>query len=157
MLAPLRNFGRPLFDGIEARPYVEWQSAFDASAPHGWHCYWKSCELPALTDESIDLLAEHASRIKSPRSYIIMFHMGEAVARVPEAATAYSQRSAMHNVNIDAVWLPVEDDRVELEPAWARATYEALAPHQLGVYVNFLGDEGESACAPPMARRSIGS
>jgi FAD/FMN-containing dehydrogenase len=142
-LATLRGFGRPLFDGIAARPYIELQSALDASAPHGWHSYWKSCELPALTDETIGLLVEHASRIESPRSYIIMFHMGGAVARVPEEATAYSQRAAAHNVNIDAVWLPVEQDRAEREPAWARAMYEALAPHELGVYVNFLGDEGE--------------
>lgn len=141
-IAPLRRFGRPLFDGIAARPYVELQSAFDAGAPHGWHSYWKSCELPALTDETIDLLTEHAHRIESPRSYIIMFHMGGAVARVPEEGTAYSQRAAVHNVNIDAVWLPVEEERAEREPAWARAAYEALAPHQLGVYVNFLGDEG---------------
>jgi FAD/FMN-containing dehydrogenase len=142
-LTQLRGFGRPLFDGVAPRPYVELQSAFDASAPHGWHCYWKSCELPALADETIDLLADHAHRIDSPRSYIIMFHMGGAVARVPEEATAYSHRAAVHNVNIDAVWLPAERDRAEREAAWATATYEDLAPRQLGVYVNFLGDEGE--------------
>jgi FAD/FMN-containing dehydrogenase len=142
-IAPLRRFGRPLFDGIAARPYVELQSAFDAGAPHGWHSYWKSCELPALTDQTIDLLTEHANRIESPRSYIIMFHMGGAVARVAEEATAYSQRAAVHNVNIDAVWLPAEEHRAEREPSWARTAYEALAPHQLGVYVNFLGDEGQ--------------
>jgi FAD/FMN-containing dehydrogenase len=141
-LAPLRNFERPLFDGVAVRPYLELQSAFDAGAPHGWHSYWKSCELPSLTDEMIDLLAEHAHRIESPRSYIIMFHLGGAVARISEDATAYSHRSAVHNVNIDAVWLPAEEDRAERERAWARAAYEALAPHELGVYVNFLGDEG---------------
>ena len=84
VIAPLRRFGRLLFDGITARPYVELQSAFDAGAPHGWHCYWKSCELPALTDQTIDLLTEQAHRIESPRSYIIMFHRGGAVARVHE-------------------------------------------------------------------------
>jgi hypothetical protein len=142
-MEPLRRFGRPLFDGIAVRPYVELQSAFDASAPHGWHAYWKSCELPALTDQTIDLLSEHAHRIESPRSYIIMFHMGGAVARVAEEATAYSQRAAVHNVNIDAVWLPAEEDRADRERTWARGAYEALAPHELGVYVNFLGEEGE--------------
>jgi FAD/FMN-containing dehydrogenase len=142
-IAPLQRFGRPLFDGVAARPYVELQSAFDAGAPHGWHCYWKSCELPSLTDQTIDALSEHASRIESPRSYIIMFHLGGAVARVPEDATAYSQRTAVHSVNVDAVWLPAEEMRATREPAWARATYEALAPHELGVYVNFLGDEGQ--------------
>jgi FAD/FMN-containing dehydrogenase len=141
-IAPLRCFGRPLFDGIAPRPYVDLQSTFDAGAPHGWHSYWKSCELPELTGQTIDLLIEHAHRIESPRSYIIMFHMGGAVARVPEEATAYSQRAAVHNVNIDAVWLPAEEHRAEREPSWARTAYEALAPHQLGVYVNFLGDEG---------------
>jgi FAD/FMN-containing dehydrogenase len=142
-IAPLRRFGRQLFDGIAARPYIELQAAFDAGAPHGWHCYWKSCELPALTDQTIDLLSEHASRIESPRSYVIMFHLGGAVARVPEDATAYSQRTAVHSVNIDAVWLPAEDDRAKREPSWAKAAYDALAPHELGVYVNFLGDEGQ--------------
>jgi FAD/FMN-containing dehydrogenase len=142
-IAPLRGFGRPLFDGIASRPYVELQSSLDAGAPHGWHSYWKSCELPALTDETIDLLAEHAGRIESPRSYIIMFHLGGAVSRVPEDAMAYSHREAVHNVNIDAVWLPTEEERAEREPRWARTAYGALAPHELGVYVNFLGDEGE--------------
>jgi hypothetical protein len=142
-IAPLRGFGQPLFDGIAARPYVDLQSALDAGAPHGWHSYWKSCELPALRDETIDLLAEHGRRIESPRSYIIMFHLGGAVSRVPEEATAYSQRAAVHNVNIDAVWLPAEEERAVREPLWARTAYEALAPHELGVYVNFLGDEGQ--------------
>jgi hypothetical protein len=72
-----------------------------------------------------------------------MFHMGGAVARAPEDTSAYSQRAAVHNVNIDAVWLPAEQHHAEREPAWARATYDALAPYQLGVYVNFLGDEGQ--------------
>lgn len=142
-IAPLRRFGSPLFDGIAVRPYVELQSSFDAGAPHGWHSYWKSCELPALTDETIGLLTEHAHRIESPRSYIIMFHMGGAVGRMPEESTAYSQRAAVHNVNIDAVWLPVEAERAERELSWARMAYEALSPHQQGVYVNFLGDEGQ--------------
>jgi FAD/FMN-containing dehydrogenase len=142
-IAPLRSFGRPLFDGVAARPYVELQSAFDAGAPHGWHCYWKSCELPALTDQTINLLTTHAHRIESPRSYIIMFHLGGAVSSVPEGATAYSQRAAVHSANIDAVWLPAEQDRAEREPSWARAAYESLAPHELGVYVNFLGEEGD--------------
>jgi hypothetical protein len=72
-----------------------------------------------------------------------MFHLGGAVSRVPEDATAYSQRAAVHSVNIDAVWLPAEKELAEREPSWARAAYQALAPHELGVYVNFLGDEGE--------------
>ena len=65
----------------------------------------------------------------------------EAVARVPEDATAYAHRDAVHNININGVWLPGEPvgDR---ETAWARDLFAALEPYQHGVYVNFLGDEG---------------
>jgi hypothetical protein len=107
------------------------------------HRYWKSVELPPLTGDAIDTMVEHASAQTSPRSYCIVFQLGGALARVDEGATAFSQRSAAHNVNINAVW--TEDDP---EPgrhiAWARDYFDALQPHAGGrVYVNFLGDEGQ--------------
>jgi hypothetical protein len=42
IIRPLRAFGSPLVEAIEARPYTELQSMFDATVPHGWHYYWKS-------------------------------------------------------------------------------------------------------------------
>ena len=53
------------------------------AVPHGWHYYWKSWEVPPLTDATIDTLVEQAGRITSPRSYIIVFQLGGGVARVP--------------------------------------------------------------------------
>lgn len=114
----------------------------DATVPHGWHYYWKSCEIGELEDETIDLIAEHSMRIRSPRSYTVIFQLGGAIARVPEEATAYAHREAAHNVNINGVWLP-EEPRREEEVAWTRAFFRALEPYQAGVYVNFLGEEGE--------------
>jgi FAD binding domain-containing protein len=94
VLAPLRGCGRPLVDAIGPRPYVELQELFNPTVPHGWHYYWKSCELPPLQDGAIDTLVEHAARIASPRSYVIVFQLGGAVARVGEHDTAYGQRDA---------------------------------------------------------------
>jgi FAD/FMN-containing dehydrogenase len=73
-----------------------------------------------------------------------MFHLGGAVARVPRDATAYAGRAAAHNIIVDAVWLPDEDDTVGVaEAAWARTFVDALRPHHTGVYMNFLdADEG---------------
>jgi FAD binding domain/Berberine and berberine like len=143
-LAPLRDFGRPLVDAIGPRPYVELQQLFNPAVPHGWHYYWKSCELPPLTDGAIDTLVEHAARIASPRSYVIVFQLGGAVARVGEHETAYGQRDAAHNVNINAVWLgddPARDEHVR----WTRECFAALEPFSTGrAYVNFLGDEGQA-------------
>jgi FAD/FMN-containing dehydrogenase len=115
---------------------------FDPLVPHGWHRYWKSVELPPLTDGAIDTLVEHASAFTSPRSYCIVFQLGGALARVGEGETAFSQRDAAHNVNINAVWTE-EDPNAERHIAWARDFFDAIQPHAGGrVYVNFLGEEG---------------
>jgi FAD/FMN-containing dehydrogenase len=143
-LAPLRAFGRPLVDAVAPRPYVELQQLFNPAVPHGWHYYWKSCELPPLSDGAIDTLVEHAARIVSPRSYIIVFQLGGAIARVGEHDTAYGQRDAAHNVNINAVCLDGDPAREE-HADWTRDCFAALEPFSTGrAYVNFLGDEGQA-------------
>jgi FAD/FMN-containing dehydrogenase len=142
IVRPLKQFGRPIVDLLQPKPYTALQSMFDPLVPHGWHRYWKSVELPPLTDDAIDTLVEHASAFTSPKSYCIVFQLGGALARVGEDETAYSQRDAAHNVNINAVW--TEDDvEGERHVAWAREFFSAMQPHAVGrVYLNFLGDEG---------------
>jgi hypothetical protein len=141
LLAPLRHYGRPLADAITPRPYTELQRLFDPSVPHGWHYHWRSWELPQLTDAAIDTLVEQATRITSPRSYTIIFQLGGAVARGGD--TAFSQRAAAHDVNINAVWLEGDQD-ADRHVQWVRDGYAALEPHTHGrAYVNFLEDEGQ--------------
>jgi FAD/FMN-containing dehydrogenase len=110
--------------------------------PHGWHYYWKSVELPPLTDEAIDTLVEHASTLTSPKSYCIVFQLGGALSRVGEDETSFAQREAAHNVNINAVWTE-DDPDAERHIGWARDFFDAMQPHaRERVYLNFLGDEG---------------
>ena len=59
VVCPLKQFGRPIVDLLEPKPYTALQSMFDPFVPHGWHRYWKSVELPPLTDDAIDTLVEH--------------------------------------------------------------------------------------------------
>jgi FAD/FMN-containing dehydrogenase len=142
VLRPLRTFGSPLLDAIGARPYTALQSMFDPTVPHGWHYYWKSAELPPLSDRAIDTLVEHAARQTSPRSYCITFQLGGKLSRVEEEETAFSQRDAAHNVNINGVWTE-DDDEPERHIEWTRRFHAALEPFAYDrVYVNFLGDEG---------------
>jgi FAD/FMN-containing dehydrogenase len=141
---PLRRLGTPIVDALAPRPYRELQGLFDVGVPHGWHYHWKSWELPPLTDAAIDVIVDQAARIVSPRSYVIVFHLGGAVARVGEHETAYPQRDAAHNVNVNAAWLP-DDPEPERHVAWARDCHAALEPFAAGrVYVNFLADEGQA-------------
>jgi FAD/FMN-containing dehydrogenase len=142
----LRAFGTPLVDLVGPMSYVHHQSALDDTVPHGWHYYWKATNLTGVSDDVIDIVAEHAFRATSPRSYAAMFHMGGAVARVAPDATAYSGRDVDHNIIVDAAWLPDQDDTAgAADTAWARAFLAALRPHRDGVYVNFLDtDDGTS-------------
>jgi FAD/FMN-containing dehydrogenase len=142
VVRPLKQFGRPIVDLLEPKPYTALQSTFDPLVPHGWHRYWKSVELPPLTDDAIDTLVEHSSAPTSPKSYTIVFQLGGALARVGEDETAFSQRDAAHNVNINAVWTE-EDPDAERHIAWARDFFDAMQSHAGGrVYLNFLGEEG---------------
>ena len=125
---------------------------FDPLVPHGWHRYWKSVELPPLTDGAIDTLIDHTSRITSPRSYTIILQLGGALGRVPEDATAFGQRDATHNVVINAVWIE-GDPEGDRHIAWARDFFDAMQPHARDrVYVDFLGDEG-----PDRVRQAYGT
>jgi FAD/FMN-containing dehydrogenase len=142
----LRQFGTPLVDLVGPTRYVDHQSSIDDTVPHGRHYYWKATDLTGMSDEVIDIVAEHAYGATSPRSYAAIFHMGGAVARAPRDATAYPSRDAEHNIIIDAGWLPDQDNTVRAsETAWAREFLAALQPHRAGVYVNFLDSDDDTS------------
>ena len=145
-VSELRRFGTPLLDLVEPKPYVAHQSAIDETVPHGWHYYWKATSLTGLSDAVISVVADRAYTASSPRSYAVMFHMGGAVARVAEHATAYAGRAVAHNMVIEGVWLPEESGvHAAAETAWARGFFDALEPHRTGVYVNFLDSDDDDS------------
>jgi FAD/FMN-containing dehydrogenase len=142
----LRRFGTPLVDLLAPTPYAAFQSALNDTVPHGWHYYWKATNLAGLTDDVIAVIADHAYRAGSPRSYAAMFHMGGAVARVPHDATAYAGRDVAYTMSIDGVWLPEESgEHAAAATAWARGFLHALQPHRAGVYVNFLDADDDTS------------
>lgn len=143
VLQPLRKHGSPLIDLVASKPYTAHQGSTDATVLHGWQYYWKSTDLPKLSDDIIDIMIEHAFSAKSPRSYSVLFHQDGAVRRVPSDTTAYAGRDASHNININGVWRDGED-YAEADTAWARKFFEALKPFREGVYVNFLDADDDS-------------
>ena len=140
VLKDLRRFGDPLADVVMPKPFNAHQSMLDAVQPPGRNYYWKSEDLPELTDGTIDVIVEHCNAITSPHTIVPIFQLGGAVADVDENATAYSHRRAAYALNCNASW---EDGEPMAHVQWARDFSEALQPHSMGVYVNFMGDEGE--------------
>jgi len=141
VLKPLREFGSPVLDLCAPKPYLEHQAMLDPSFPHGRWYYMRACDVAELTDEVIDITVEHALRIKSPLTAFPIWQMGGAVGRVPDDATAFTSRGAGHTFNLTSVTEGPEG--FDEERQWTRDFWSALAPHHMGVYVNFLMEEGE--------------
>jgi len=140
VLRPLRSFGSPVLDLCEPKPYVDHQSMFDPSYPHGWWYYMRACDVGGLSDAVIDTTVEHAQRIRSPRTAFPIWQRGGAAARVDDDATAFHGRDAGFTFNITAATDSEEGFAEERE--WVRDFWSALQPHHTSVYVNFLMEEG---------------
>jgi FAD/FMN-containing dehydrogenase len=137
-LAPLRELGSPLADLSGTGPYVEAQSALDDLFPDGGRYYWKSHFLDDLSDAVIATMLERIAQRPTPESVIYIRTLGGAIARIEPEQTAYAHRAANFNASVDAIWSAPELDATAI--AWARSTWDALAPHATGgVYLNFAG------------------
>jgi hypothetical protein len=143
VVRPLRQFGSPLLDLCMPKPYLTHQAMFDATFPHGWWYYVRSCDVAELGDDVIDVMVEHGSQIVSPVTSIALWQMGGAVRRVGESETAFNNRDAGFTFNINGNSKTAEG--FDAERAWARTYWSALEPHHTSVYVNFLMDQGEEA------------
>ena len=138
---PMKEFGAPIIDLCVPKPFLAHQAMFDPGfIPHRWY-YFKSCDVPGLTDDVIDITAERSLRIASPFTSFPIWQMGGAVARVGEDETAFNGRTAGFTYNIGACTLGEEGFDEERE--WVRSFWSALEPYHTTVYVNFLGDEGQ--------------
>ncbi len=141
VVRPMKQFGSPLLDLCGPKPFVVHQAMFDPSVPHGWWYYFQSCDLGELTDDVIDIVAEHSSRIPTPVCVVPLFQLGGAISRVDDAETAFNGRQSGHTLNINGTTETA--DGFDEAREWARTFRAALQPHQTGVYVNFLMEEGE--------------
>ena len=141
VIRPMKEFGRPAADVCSQKPFLTHPAMFDPSFVPGRWYYFKSADVPAMTDEIIDTTVEHCLRISSPLTSFPIWQRGGAVARVGEDETAFSGRDAGFTYNIGASTATAEGFDEERE--WVRNFWTALEPHFTTVYVNFLMDEGE--------------
>ncbi len=140
LLAPLKALGRPVGDVLQRRPYVSLQSLLDATQPKGRRYYWKSEYLPGIGSDLLAKAQEHAGRITSPHSAVIVFLLGGAIASRPADHSAVGNRDAAAVLNIAASWEKPEDDEAQIE--WARSSWRDMKRFSTGgTYVNFLTEE----------------
>lgn len=139
-VAPIKAFGSPVGDVVQRRSYVSQQSLIDATQPKGRRYYWKSEYLPTLQPELLARAIEHAKRIVSPHSAILLFPLDGALNRLPEDHSPMGNRDAASVLNITGSWEKAEDDKANIE--WARAAWRDMRAFSTGgTYINFLTEE----------------
>jgi FAD/FMN-containing dehydrogenase len=144
VVSSLKSFGKPLADTIAPKPFVEHQTMLDAGQPFGRRYYWKSHYFGEISDRLIDAIAEHAERIISPHSAVLLMHLGGASRRVDPALNAVGLRAASYVLNIQAAWESAQEDDRHI--AWARDFWSETRSFSTGsAYINFMTeDEGEA-------------
>ncbi|MEU6181831.1 FAD-binding oxidoreductase [Streptomyces coeruleorubidus] len=135
---PLKDLG-PVVDGIAPMPYTAFQAALDPLAPPGLRSYWRGEYMRELGDDAIDAFLAHAvglTALGAPLSEMVVFRIGQAVAAVPDGATAFSHRDARYLFHPICVWADRSDDA--RMTAAGRAFAAAMRPFGTGAsYLNF--------------------
>lgn len=152
VLAPARQFGKPIADLVGPMPYRVRQSMLDeGNAVHGLHRYWRSAFTEHISDELIDVLVEGAATFSSPLSALIFFYMHGVATRVPSTETAFAARRSQWD--FDAVGQWTDGTQSPQHITWVRALWGQLEPHLQGsAYVNHLADDDR----PEKVRASFG-
>jgi FAD/FMN-containing dehydrogenase len=157
MVGDFRTVAEPIADLLGPMPYTMIQSLIDPLWPKGINAYFKATNLASLNDGLIDAFCELHVSAPGPQCEIHVHQMGGAVARVPEGATAFAERSMPFVLDAVAGWQDAA--ATEEHVVWARAVNDAAAGASTGrAYVNFLGDTGagRSSYSPETYKRLAG-
>jgi FAD/FMN-containing dehydrogenase len=142
VVQPLKDLA-PAVDLIEPMPYTAFQAILDPSAPKGLRNYWRGEYLRGLSDAAIETYIEHAPAVATagaPFSQVIIFRIGQGVARIDDEATAFSHRDADYLFHPISAWTnAVDDDRlIDMN----RAFCDAMRPFATGAaYLNFSPED----------------
>jgi len=139
-LEPIKAFGTPVADTLGPMTYTALNRIFDAGFPKLASNYWKSCFIDELDDDVIRILDEQFARCPSPMCRLIVEHFHGAALRPDPAATAFPHRDPGYSILIIAQWR--ERAHNERNIAWARETYDLLAPYSRdAAYSNYMDDD----------------
>lgn len=136
---PFRDLA-PDVDLVAPMPYAEFQCMVDD--PPGLHNYWSADFHDELPDEALDVFIKYGFERRSPLTQQILLPWGGAVARMPDDASPLGKRAAPWVTHPFAIWEDPADTEANID--WARQFRRDIARWANGgVYLNFVGDEGE--------------
>jgi FAD/FMN-containing dehydrogenase len=141
VVAPLCRLGTPIADLIAPMPYPAMFAMTEKGTVRGLHHGGRSLFLRGLDGDLIRTILTQARSLTAPVAMAQIRVLGGAMARVAPDATAFAHRDKPFMLTIIAAWMdPAESIRHRAE---AERFWRAVQAYAAGVYVNFLGEEGE--------------
>ena len=140
--APFRAL-EPIADMVRPMSYPEIYTLFgeEGEGPGPAQEVARSLFVDTVDGNTGEAILSHLQASTAPMAVAQLRVLGGAMARVPAADTAYAHRARRVMVALGAVYERAEES-AEHE-AWVSAFADAMRQGDAGVYVNFLGDEGE--------------
>jgi FAD/FMN-containing dehydrogenase len=154
-IAPLRSLATPIVEAVGPMPYPAMFAFTDHALPPSPQIDVRSCFLEEIDDSFIETLEARTAAFSSPMSMVQLRALGGELRRRPADSAAFSHRDKPFLVASINIWVdPSESPR---HRAYSEGFWQEMKPHARGVYVGFLGDEGEerkrSAYTPDSYRR----
>jgi FAD/FMN-containing dehydrogenase len=138
--APFRALAEPITDLIRPMPYPEiYQLTEGGPAPAEEVA--RSLFVDAVDRRAAEAIVDHLQASTASLAVAQIRVLGGAMARVPAEATAFAHRERWVMAAIGAVYERAAE--TPTHEAWVTGFADALRQGDAGVYVNFLGDEGE--------------
>jgi FAD/FMN-containing dehydrogenase len=139
--APFRALAEPLADLVRPMPYPEIYTLFGEEGPGPAEEVARSLYVDAVDRRTAEAIVARLQASTAPMAVAQLRVLGGAMARVPAEDTAYAHRARRVMVALGAVYERAEESPVHEE--WVTDFAAALDQGKPGVYVNFVGDEGE--------------
>ena len=139
-IQPFRDVATPIAEAVMPMPYPGIYE-FTKQAENRALAVHRSRFLDGLGDDAVDAILEAANTRTSPFTMIQLRVLGGAMGRVPNDATAFAHRDAP--VMFLSITPFMDPESEPVHRAWTESLFEALEPHDAGVYSNFLEVEGQ--------------
>jgi FAD/FMN-containing dehydrogenase len=141
-VARFRGLATPYADLVRPLPYPEIYQFTEGPGPD--HEAARSLFLDAVDHPTAETIVERLRASTAPLAVAQLRVLGGAMARVPAGATAFAHRRRRIMAALGAVWEQPGEAEAAVHQAWVSGFAAALRQGDPGVYVNFLGDEGQA-------------
>jgi FAD/FMN-containing dehydrogenase len=141
VVAPFRALATPYADMLRAMRYPEMYPPEEDGDYHPVAAS-RTMFLDHVTRSDAELILDRIQRSTGSMAVTQLRALGGAMARVPSDATAFAHRQSRIMANLAALYEKPEEK--EIHETWVTEFFSSLQQSDKGMYVNFVGDEGEA-------------